>query len=52
MGTPNKDIWPGVELLSDFKPSFPNWVRHPIETVVQNLKLEKDGLDLLNVQLF
>jgi hypothetical protein len=49
MGTPNKEIWPGVELLKDYKPSFPNWAYHPIEIVVQNLNLDKDGLDLLNV---
>ncbi|KAL3277345.1 hypothetical protein HHI36_012696 [Cryptolaemus montrouzieri] len=25
MGTPNEDIWKGVSLYPDFKPSFPKW---------------------------
>ncbi|XP_044756286.1 cyclin-dependent kinase 2-like [Coccinella septempunctata] len=25
MGTPTEDMWPGVSLFPDFKPSFPKW---------------------------
>lgn len=49
MGTPNESIWENVSQLKDYKSTFPNWLPCPIESVVNNLILDKLGLDLLNV---
>mgnify|MGYP000953408498 FL=1 len=51
MGTPNENSWPGVSQLKDYKSTFPNWLPSPIESVVNNLNLDKSGLELLNVLL-
>lgn len=49
LGTPNSEVWPDVELLPDFKDSFPKW---PLTT--ENLRnaypeLNDEGKDLLEV---
>jgi len=51
MGTPNENSWPGVSQLKDYKSTFPNWLPSPIESVVNNLNLDKSGLELLNMML-
>ena len=51
MGTPNENSWPGVTQLKDYKSTFPNWLPSPIESVVNNLNLDKSGLELLNMML-
>jgi serine/threonine protein kinase len=45
MGTPNEDIWPGINKLPDYKLTFPQWKARNFTEMFQ--KLDKDGLDLL-----
>ncbi|RUS18361.1 cell division control protein [Endogone sp. FLAS-F59071] len=45
LGTPNEDIWPGVTMLPDYKPSFPSWQASSLNRTVP--ALGEDGLDLL-----
>jgi len=47
LGTPNDEIWPGVSLLPDYKPSFPQWNAVDLERAVPTLDLA--GIDLLAV---
>lgn len=44
-GTPNDEIWPGVTTLKDWKPTFPQWHRQPLELTLPTLCAE--GVDLL-----
>lgn len=44
-GTPNDEIWPGVTTLKDWKPTFPQWHRQPLEQTLPSLCAE--GVDLL-----
>ncbi|KAG0198157.1 Cyclin-dependent kinase 3 [Mortierella sp. GBA30] len=44
-GTPNDNIWPGVSMLKDWKASFPQWDRQPLEPLLPTLSPE--GIDLL-----
>ncbi|OXB56034.1 hypothetical protein ASZ78_000897 [Callipepla squamata] len=46
LGTPNNDVWPGVESLQDYKNTFPKWKPVSLGTIIQNL--DEDGLDLLS----
>lgn len=50
LGTPNETNWPGVSQLKDYKSTFPNWLPSSMESVVNNLNIDKQGLDLLKVQ--
>uniref|UniRef100_A0A0K0EEN2 Protein kinase domain-containing protein n=1 Tax=Strongyloides stercoralis TaxID=6248 RepID=A0A0K0EEN2_STRER len=50
LGTPNKETWPDVVNLPDYKPSFPNWKCNNIEA--RFLKyLSYDGIELLRQML-
>ncbi|KAG0317472.1 Cyclin-dependent kinase catalytic subunit [Dissophora globulifera] len=48
-GTPNEQMWPGVEELKDWKDTFPQWSRTPIKNTVP--RLDEDGLDLLELMI-
>ena len=45
LGTPTIDSWPDVDLLPDFKPSFPQWPRQDLHEMVKDLC--DIGIDLL-----
>ncbi|GMM29195.1 cyclin-dependent serine/threonine-protein kinase [Martiniozyma asiatica (nom. inval.)] len=45
LGTPNKEVWPEVEVLSEYKSTFPQWKRQNLATIVT--KLDSAGCDLL-----
>jgi cyclin-dependent kinase len=45
LGTPTEETWPGVELLRDYKPSFPKWQAQEMTALAKFL--DPDGLDLL-----
>lgn len=45
-GTPNEELWPGITQLKDWKPSFPQWRRLPLEETLPTLCPE--GIDLLS----
>jgi serine/threonine protein kinase len=48
LGTPNEQVWPGVNELPDFKASFPKWTHRGwanIRNIVQ--QMGKDGVELL-----
>lgn len=47
LGTPNETVWPGVQDLPDFKPTFPHWNVKQLSDVVRGLS--QDGCDLLKV---
>ncbi|XP_078268890.1 cyclin-dependent kinase 1 [Rhinoraja longicauda] len=44
LGTPNNDIWPGVETLSDYKNTFPKWKAGSLSQVKN---IDQNGLELL-----
>ncbi|KAF9030547.1 Pkinase-domain-containing protein [Hymenopellis radicata] len=46
MGTPDSEIWPGIETLPDYKATFPHWGAADITRVVP--RLCSDGVDLLH----
>uniref|UniRef100_A0A0N4ZD12 Protein kinase domain-containing protein n=1 Tax=Parastrongyloides trichosuri TaxID=131310 RepID=A0A0N4ZD12_PARTI len=50
LGTPTKETWPGVELLPDYKPTFPNWKSNNVEIKLKNL-IRPEGIDLLSGML-
>jgi len=45
LGTPSEEIWPGVSLLPDYKPTFPQWSRQDLSRIVP--ALDEVGLDML-----
>lgn len=45
LGTPNEHVWAGVNSLPDFKTTFPQWSRKPLDQAVKGL--DSYGLDLL-----
>ncbi|ODQ83001.1 hypothetical protein BABINDRAFT_159479 [Babjeviella inositovora NRRL Y-12698] len=45
MGTPTEEIWPDVNYLPDFKPTFPKWGKKDLATIIPTL--DRDGLDLV-----
>ncbi|KAJ2981095.1 hypothetical protein NUW54_g10919 [Trametes sanguinea] len=47
LGTPNTEIWPGLQDLPDYKPSFPHWSPQDLRDHVPTL--DPDGIDLLKV---
>ena len=47
LGTPTESVWPGIQELPDYKPTFPKWKAQPLANIVN--RLDKDGLDLLQV---
>ncbi|KAJ7230665.1 Pkinase-domain-containing protein [Mycena pura] len=49
LGTPNEECWPGVQTLSDFKTTFPQWSSQPLTSVVT--VLDRDAIDLLQDML-
>ena len=49
LGTPNEEIWPDVNYLPDFKPSFPQWKKKPLSEAVPSL--DANGIDLLDQML-
>jgi serine/threonine protein kinase len=52
LGTPTEKEWPGLELLPDFKPTFPKWSRRPWSDI-RNIasQLGRDGMSLLDAFL-
>jgi len=51
-GTPTEELWPGVSLFKDFKPTFPQWRPvNLIEAVPAINTLDAPGLDLLKRML-
>ena len=50
LGTPNKESWPDVESLPDFKPTFPKWQPSDLGKCFRD-KLESSGIDLLQRML-
>lgn len=51
LGTPNEELWPGVEYLPDFKRTFPQWVAKPNALANAVPGLDPVGLDLLSKML-
>ncbi|KAF7357037.1 Protein kinase domain-containing protein [Mycena venus] len=49
LGTPNEESWPGVQGLSDYKTTFPQWSSQELARVVPTL--DKHGIDLLQATL-
>ena len=49
LGTPNDEMWPGVQSLPDYKTTFPQWGGVPLKTVVPSLS--DAGVDLLGLML-
>jgi len=49
LGTPNDDIWPGVGKLPDYKPTFPQWSKQDISSLVHSLDVH--GIDMLKATL-
>lgn len=49
LGTPNEENWPGVSALPDYKATFPQWRRKPLEQLVP--MLDEYGQDLLQALL-
>lgn len=47
LGTPNEENWPGVRQLPDYKPTFPQWSRQDIASIVP--QLDEAGVDILEV---
>jgi cyclin-dependent kinase len=50
LGTPNEENWPGVQGLSDYKTTFPQWSSQELARVVPTL--DKDGIDFLQAGIF
>lgn len=50
MGTPSEQGWPGVTLLPDYKPTFPQWSTKDLSGVVP--VLDEAGIDILRVRSF
>lgn len=48
LGTPNDEIWPGVEDLPDYKATFPQWSAKSLEDNVAGL--DDVSADLLEVR--
>lgn len=49
LGTPNNDIWPGVESLPDYQSTFPQWRPSDMHAMMSK-HLEPAGIDLLMVR--
>ncbi|KAJ1551266.1 Cyclin-dependent kinase catalytic subunit [Nowakowskiella sp. JEL0078] len=49
MGTPKPEIWPGVDELPDFKPTFPMWSAVDLHQFFPNMG--EAGIDLLKKML-
>ena len=49
LGTPNEEMWPGVERLRNYKTIFPQWSPRPLAEAVPSLC--PAGLDLLSKML-
>lgn len=49
LGTPNPEIWPGVERLPDYNPLFPVWNDFALDKHIPGIG--EDGLDLLSQML-
>jgi len=37
LGTPDEDIWPGINELPDYKPTFPKWKQNKLFELTPNL---------------
>ncbi|TFY77379.1 hypothetical protein EWM64_g6632 [Hericium alpestre] len=49
LGTPNEDVWPGVNQLPDYKPTFPQW--SVTDLAEQVPYLDRVGIDMLKQML-
>lgn len=49
LGTPTEATWPGVTMLPDYKPSFPQWQRQEWSQVAPTL--DAAGMELLSQML-
>ena len=48
LGTPNENLWQGVQQLPDFKAEFPKWKPRNLREIVQHPeRLNDQGLDLI-----
>lgn len=47
LGTPNEELWPGVDQLPDYKDNFPSWSKKDLEVMFPDL--EAGGCDLMEV---
>lgn len=47
LGTPSEENWPGVRQLPDYKPTFPQWSRQDLASIVP--QLDDVGIDILVV---
>ncbi|KZP12159.1 Pkinase-domain-containing protein [Athelia psychrophila] len=45
LGTPSEENWPGVRQLPDYKPTFPQWSRQDLASIVP--QLDDAGIDIL-----
>ena len=52
MGTPNETIWPGVNKLPDFKPTFPKWQAKSVRGVIRDADDQAKELPALGYNLF
>ncbi|KAI5480502.1 cell division control protein Cdc2 [Pseudohyphozyma bogoriensis] len=48
-GTPTTEIWPGLSLMPDFKPTFPKWRPQPLHDVIP--EMDDKALHLLQGML-
>lgn len=44
MGTPTEELWSGVSLFPDFKPTFPKWKRKDFKDVIVFQDPEQEAL--------
>ncbi len=47
--TPTEDTWKGLELLPEYKATFPKWEIDCLDQKMRDAKLGADGMDLLRV---
>jgi len=45
-GTPNKEVWPDIEEMPDWKPIGPRWKKQDLGSVLDD-RVDADGIDLL-----
>jgi hypothetical protein len=49
LGTPNDELWPGVDQLPDYKDNFPSWGTKDLESIFPDLEVA--GCELLGVSV-
>jgi hypothetical protein len=51
LGTPNDNVWTGVERLAHYRTNFPKWQQRPWSQLAPRLAADALGLDLLSSML-